>query len=431
MTKPTICLQDLKKRIGARAKSAPTHRFWGMFVHVTKLETLEVAYREAKRNRGAPGADGVTFAQVEAEGPSEMLRQLQRELHDNTYVPQPNRKREIPKGGGKVRVISIPTIRDRVVQGALRQVLEPIFEADFSDSSFGARPRRSAYGALGVIRRGLQSGRRHVVDVDLASFFDGIRHDRLLERVARRVQDPQVLAAVKRFLKSGGRRGIPQGSPLSPLLANIALSELDQALDRGHEVISYARYLDDMVVLAPDSPRGRRWAERALDRIREEAEAIGVALNEEKTKTIALRHERDRFAFLGFDISWRTSRRSGRGYGYMAPRAKKVTEVLRRVRDELDRTRHLQMQEAVQRVNRIVMGWVNYFRVANSSRALQLVKYEVERKVRRFAMRKSKRRGFGWKRWDKDVVYGVWGLYGDYQVRYIDFLEVGPSRAVP
>lgn len=430
MTKPTISLQDLKKRIGARAKTAPTHRFWGIFVHMTRYETLEAAYREAKRNRGAPGIDGVTFEQVEAEGADELLRQLGGELRNGTYNPQPNRKREIPKAGGKVRVISIPTIRDRVVQGAILQILEPIFEADFSDSSFGARPGRSAYGALGLVRRGLQSGRRHVVDVDLACFFDGIRHDRLLERIARRVQDPQVLAAVKQFLKSGGKRGIPQGSPLSPLLANIALNDLDHALDLGGHVISYARYLDDMVVLAPDSPSGWRWAARALARIQEEAQAIGVALNTEKTRTISLHHERERFAFLGFDISWRKSLK-GRGYGHMAPQAKKVTEVLRRVRKALDGARHLQMRESVRRVNRIVMGWVNYFRVANSSRALQLVQYEVERKVRRFAMRKSKRKGFGWKRWDKRVVYEVWGLYGDYRVRYINFLKVGPSQTVP
>ena len=135
MTKPTISLQDLKKRIGARAKTAPTHRFWGIFVHMTRYETLEAAYREAKRNRGAPGIDGVTFEQVEAEGADELLRQLGGELRNGTYNPQPNRKREIPKAGGKVRVISIPTIRDRVVQGAILQILEPIFEADFSDSS--------------------------------------------------------------------------------------------------------------------------------------------------------------------------------------------------------------------------------------------------------------------------------------------------------
>src|SRR6185437_9877959 len=278
MRKPTISLQELRAKIGDRAKSAREHRFWGLYVHLVKPDTLEAAYLEAKRNSGAPGSDGQTFEAIEARGRGELLRELAEELRAGTYRPRPYRRREIPKEGGKVRAISIPAIRDRVVQGALRLILEPIFEADFSDSSFGARPRRSAHQAIEKVRSGLRQRKHRVVDVDLSRYFDTIRHDRMMERVARRVVDGKVLAMVKQFLKSTGDRGVPQGSPLSPLLANLALNDLDHMLDRGGGFITYARYLDDMVVLAPDSAKGRAWADRALERIRREAEAIGVSI---------------------------------------------------------------------------------------------------------------------------------------------------------
>ncbi len=307
MTKPTISLQELRAKIGQRAKSAPAHRFWGLHVHIKKLETLEAAYLEAKRNGGAPGSDAETFEMIEAQGRGEFLAKLAEELRTDGYHPRPYRRREIPKEGGKVRVISIPAIRDRVVQGALRLIVEPIFEADFSDSSYGARPGRSAHEASEKVRMGLRQGRHRVVDVDLSRYFDTIRHDRILAKVAGRVVDSDVLAMVKQFLKSTGDRGVPQGSPLSPLLANLALDDLDHALDRGGDTITYARYLDDMVVLAADTPKGRQWADRALMRIRRETEAIGVSLNAEKTRLVTITEPGASFAFLGFEFRWERS----------------------------------------------------------------------------------------------------------------------------
>jgi len=418
MIKPTVSLQELRAKIGHRAKSAPAHRFWGMYVHLAKIETLEAAYAEARRNGGAPGVDGETFESIEARGRQEFLEELAGELRDGTYRPQAYRRREIPKEGGKVRVISIPTIRDRVAQGALRLILEPIFEADFSDSSYGARPGRSAHQAIEMVSKALLQRRHRVVDVDLARYFDSIRHDRLLERVARRVVDGQVLATIKQFLKTNGARGVPQGSPLSPLLANLALNDLDHHLDRGRGFITYVRYLDDMVVLTPDTTRGRRWANRALDRIRQEADAIGVALNPDKTRTVTVNDRGSAFAFLGFDFRWIPSSRTGRHYPCTTPRTKKVVALLRRVRDILRVGRHLPLQVAIARVNAVVRGWVNYFRVGNSRSAFDNVRYGVERKVRRFAAKRSGHRGFGWKRWSSDIVYDKWGLFDDYHLAY-------------
>ena len=397
-------------------------------MHLTKLDTLEAAYLEAKRNRGAPGFDGETFKAIEERGRGEFLAELAAELRAGTYAPRPYRRREIPKEGGKVRVISIPTIRDRVVHGALRLVLEPIFEADFSRHSFGARPGRSAHDAIGEVRSGLIYHKHLVLDVDLKSFFDNIRHGPVLAKVARRVCDDRVLGLIKQFLKSTGERGIPQGSPLSPLLANVMLNDLDHALARGYGYLTYARYLDDMVVLTYDSHKGRRWAARALERIRKEAEAIGVSLNAEKTRTVTLTEPGTSFAFLGFEIRWQPNPTVRKGYPHTSPRRKKVIEILRKVRITLRESRHLSVQHAVARVNPVVRGWVNYFRVGNSSRELDTVRSGVERKVRRFAVKKLKRKGFGWTRWSSAIVYGAWGLFDEYQVRYRHRAKATPAE---
>jgi RNA-directed DNA polymerase len=419
MTKPSIKLQELRQRIGHRAKSAPEHRFWGLYVHIIKLETLEAAYLEAKRNNGAPGADGVTFAAIEAAGRGRFLTELANDLQQGTYRPTAYRRREIPKEGGKVRVISIPAIRDRVVQGAIKLILEPIFEADFSKDSYGARPGRSAHEAIEQVRMAMRYQKHLVVDVDLKGYFDNILHDRILAKVAHRIQDGTVLAMVKQFLKSTGKKGIPQGSPLSPLLANVALDKLDHALARGGGYLTYVRYLDDMVVVTYNSLKGKAWARRALARIREEAEAIGVSLNTEKTRTVLLTERGSFFAFLGFDFRWQPNPTIREGYAHTTPRKKKVDEVLRSVRDSLRKSQHLPMREAVARINPILRGWVNYFRVGNSSPAFDKVKWQVELKLRRLAMKKRKRRqrGFGWTRWSNDVVYKTWGLFDDYKIR--------------
>jgi RNA-directed DNA polymerase len=252
----------------------------------------------------------------------------------------------------------------------------------------------------------------------LSRYFDTIRHDRMLTKVARRISDGHVLAMVKQFLKSTGDQGVPQGSPLSPLLANLALNDLDHLLDRGRGFITYARYLDDMVVLAPDSDKGKAWADRALARIRIEAEAIGVSLNTEKTRLVTITDEHAVFAFLGFEFRWVPSPKTGRWYPCTTPRPKKITMVLRKVKDTLRANRHLPVQAAVAEVNPILRGWVNYFKVGNSSQAFNKVKYHVERKVRRFAAKQRKRKGFGWKRWSSDIVYGTWGLFRDYRLAY-------------
>jgi RNA-directed DNA polymerase len=309
MTTTPISLQDLRRRIYVTAKADKTKRFWGLYVHVVKRETLRTAYALAKRNNGAPGIDGVTFAAIEAAGVEAFLAQLRDELVTRIYRPLRNRRVEIPKRGGKVRVLGIPAIRDRVVQGALKLILEPMFEADFCNGSYGYRPRRTAHEAVARVDKDIVEGKTRVIDVDLAAYFDTVRHDLLLGKVARRVQDGEILHLLKVMLKASGKRGVPQGGVLSPLLANIYLTEVDAMLERATTVtqegaytrVDYARYADDLVILV-DWHRRHDWLLRAVHRrLREELAKLALRLNEEKSRTVDLR-QGEAFGFLGFDF---------------------------------------------------------------------------------------------------------------------------------
>jgi RNA-directed DNA polymerase len=222
MTTPLVSLQDLRRRIYAKAKAEPSWRFWGLFVHVCKEETLHEAYRLAKKNDGAPGVEGVTFAAIEESGVDGFIEQIRDELVSRKYVPMPNRKKEIPKDGGrKVRVLGIPTIRDRVVQGALLLILEPIFEADFQPGSFGYRPERTAHEALDRVELAIKRGKTRVIDIDLRAYFDNVRHHILLAKLAQRIEDRDVMHLLKLILKATGTQGVPQGGVISPLLSNL------------------------------------------------------------------------------------------------------------------------------------------------------------------------------------------------------------------
>lgn len=220
MTKPLVGLQDLRRRIYAKAKAEPSWRFWGLYVHVCKEEALREAYEMARRNDGAPGVDGITFAAIESGGVDVFLKQLRDELVSRRYVPMPNRRKEIPKDGGrKVRVLGIPSIRDRVVQGALLQILEPIFEAGFQPGSFGYRPGRTAHEAVDRVEAAIKEGKTRVIDLDLRAYFDNVKHHILLTKVARRVADDDVMHLLKLILKATGAKGVPQGGVTPPFSA--------------------------------------------------------------------------------------------------------------------------------------------------------------------------------------------------------------------
>ena len=235
-------VQDLRRSLYVKAKAEPTWRFWGLYVHICKMETLREAYQMAKNNDGAPGVDGVTFEAVEKSGEESFLTQIREELVSNMYRPMRVRKKEIPKDGGKVRVLSIPAIRDRVVQGALKLILEPIFEADFQPGSFGYRPKRTAHEAVHRVAQAIVEEKTRIIDLDLRAYFDNVQHYLLLEKVARRVQDAAVMRLLKMILKATGKKGVPQGGVISPLLSNVYLNEVDRMLEKAIATTRYGQY---------------------------------------------------------------------------------------------------------------------------------------------------------------------------------------------
>ena len=418
-----ISLQDLRRSIYVKAKAEPTWRFWGLYVHVCKMETLREAYRIAKSNDGAPGIDGVTFEAIEESGTESFLTQIREELVSNTYRPRRVRKKEIPKDGGKVRVLSIPAIRDRVVQGALKLILEPIFEADFQPGSFGYRPKKTAHEAVGRVAQAINQNKTRVIDLDLRSYFDNIRHDRLLAKVAQRVDDDDVMHLLKIMLKANGRCGVPQGGVVSPLLSNIYLNEVYRMLERAKEAtrhgkytgIEYARFADDLVILIDAHPR-HDWLLPAVEkRLREELAALQVEVNEEKSRIVDLSRG-ESFGYLGFDFRRIRSER-GVWRANVTPKLKKRTALLRKLKDVFRRYQSQPVDRVVQLINPILRGWVNYFAVGHYSACFSFIKDWVEKKVRRHMLRARKRKGFGWTRWSRPWLYETLKLFNSYRVR--------------
>jgi RNA-directed DNA polymerase len=423
MTNAPITLQDLRKRIYIKAKAEPEWRFWGLYVHVCKLETLQEAYLMAKSNNGAPGIDGVTFAAIEQGGVEGFLAQIRNELVAFRYLPLAVRKKEIPKDGGKVRVLSIPAIRDRVVQGALKLILEPIFEADFQPGSYGYRPQRTAQQAVLRVEEAIRQGKTRIVDLDLKSYFDSVRHDVLLSKVALRVQDPDVMHLLKLILKSTGKKGVPQGGVISPVLSNLYLNELDRMLEKAVEStrrgpyaqIEYARYADDIVILIDSDPRNE-WLLRAVQkRLRQELDKLHVEITEEKSRVVDLMRG-ESFAFLGFEYRLLAGV-SGKRRVQVTPKLKKRAALFAQLREVLRRNVSQPVQGVIAEINPILRGWVNYFRIGNSSRCFGMVRDWVGKKIRRHLMRSRQRDGMGWKRWSRQWIYGSLGLFNDYRLR--------------
>jgi RNA-directed DNA polymerase len=422
MIKSSVSLQELRKKIYLKAKSDKTWRFWGLYVHVCKLETLREAFKMAKKNNGAPGIDGVTFEAIQEAGLDDFLTVIRDELVSCTYMPMANRRKEIPKGEGKVRVLGIPTIRDRVVQGALKLILEPIFEADFCDGSYGYRPKRSAHAAVNRVSEAVINGMTKVIDVDLEAYFDNVEHQILLRKVAQRVDDDKVMRLLKLILKANSKRGIPQGGVISPLLANIYLNEVDKMLEKAKEAtsrgkytnIEYARFADDLVICVNDY---YKWlTNAAYKRLIQELTKLKVKVNRDKTKIVDLT-DGDTFSFLGF-VYRRVKTHRGKWAVVIIPKMKARTALLGKLKEVFAKFVSQPVSRVIYLINPILRGWVNYFRIGHCSKCFGYVKGWVEKKIRRHLQRARKRHGFGWNRWSSAWLYNTLSLYNDYKIRY-------------
>ena len=419
-------VQELRRKIYLAAKSDKQKRFWGLYCHVAKETVLMQAYREAKANKGAAGDDGKTFDEIEQYGAANFIADISRELREGTYRPERNRKVQIPKENGKLRELGIPTIKDRVVQGAVKLIIEPIFESDFSDLSYGYRPKRNQHQAVVKVARGVRRKYTKVIDVDLSAYFDNVDHGILMKQIKRRLGDDKLIGLIGKILKASGKKGVPQGGVISPLFSNIYLTPIDKMFERaaretvnkGFQQIDYVRFADDIIIMVNGHPSVDWLVSKALRRLKEELTKLKVQMNTDKTR-MADMNVGETFDFLGFTFR-KVSHGTPREMVMMTPKKKKVQDFVARIRSYIRASRNIRVGAMVSGLNDMIRGWVNYYRVGHSGRTFSKIRNWIEKKVRRFVRKSQGRKGFGWKEWNKDVVYGLWGLYDDYKIEYYD-----------
>ena len=416
-------IRDLQRGLYLKAKREPKFRFYLLQDKVWREDILQHAYRLVRSHGGAPGIDGETFHSIESGGgEAKFLSKLQQELKERTYRAQAVRRVYIPKGDGINRPLGIPTIRDRVAQMAVKIVIEPIFEADFEDCSFGFRPKKDAHQAVGVIREALNHGCPYVLDADLQQYFDTIVHDKLMKLIAGRISDRHILGWINQWLKAPvmeedqegkrrtkpSKRGTPQGGVISPLLANIYLHLFDRVFLSYCRAIGVkahlVRYADDFVILM------RGGMKATVDRVKQVLARMELKLNEEKSRVVDARE--GSFDFLGFTFARKRNAKTGRVITLVEPSRKSEEQFRDEVREMTSRKSHcVPQQEVLERVNRYVRGWVKYFHLHNSTRVFVRQRFFLEQRMRKYLQGRRQVKGFGFRRWPSAKLYKELGLY--------------------
>src|SRR5215469_11526883 len=416
-------IRSLQKKLYLKAKAEPDFRFYLLYDKVWREDILKHAYELARENDGAAGVDGVTFAAIEAAGLEEWLSGTGKMLRERTYRPDPVRRVMIPKPHGGERPLGIPTIRDRVVQTAAKLVIEPIFEADLEPNAYGYRPRRSAGDAVEAVHDLLRRGYTDVVDADLTKYFDTIPHDQLMQSVARRIVDKDILKLIKMWLKApveetdkdGGKRltggksskqGTPQGGVISPLLANLYMNRFlkywrltEQGRKLKAHVIAYA---DDFVILSRGcAAEAKAWARAIMER-------LGLSLNE--TKTCLRNARQERFDFLGYSFGPHYFPKNGRKYLGASPSKKSVARLKRRISTMLHRGNNAPWGAICQALNRVLNGWSRYFDYGSCASAYRAIDNHVGSRVRHLLVKRHKVSSQGTRWFSDSTIFGELGV---------------------